>query len=534
MQESQASQIAQAFVERWNTVFQTSDSLRLDYSWPSIAVCDQLLYPLRGKSQLKPEERELVGGAAAYITVIAHQCWAMFAESVSVGVDKSGLMLKASGGEFIPQGQVIEYPVEAALARVLRENQPEFHILGTLSKKLLPGANIVSLFALGVCTGLGPDRKGAWTTQTETDLDGTIQVVVKKLAATCAEYYERLHPSESFGQVAELYLEGLIYPPLGVDETVLGQRAVNRLLNFFAEYGVKPQSIAQLVYNLSISADDQLSCAGLALFGAVSSQTPPAALLAAAQARGSVMAELRPAMLTVRKRLGLSEDWAKTAAYDKAAIARIRIEQAMGFVPWLYFDIEKLTDSSESGAVSEAFARISSNNMESAITSTDSAMASANGLKFDLQIQRAKLELVRGNLDSAAKLCKSAASDPAAQQSPRFRALAGLCSLQKQDTRGALAHFQAATQLPSEDPLLQVDIFNNLGWTLLSLGDLKDAVAAFDAGIKKSPCPVTLLLNKAYVLWQQSDIEALREVRAQLFALAPTDRRVFASMVIEI
>ena len=76
-------------------------------------------------------------------------------------------------------------------------------------------------------------------------------------------------------------------------------------------------------------------------------------------------------------------------------------------------------------------------------------------------------------------------------------------------------------------------VLNNLAWANILGGNLDDALEQLTAAEATAICPVTILLNQAHVLWRKQQFARVAELRRRLFALAPVDRRVFASIALE-
>ena len=107
-----------------------------------------------------------------------------------------------------------------------------------------------------------------------------------------------------------------------------------------------------------------------------------------------------------------------------------------------------------------------------------------------------------------------------------------LARLEQQIPPDIDADLLATVKAAEKVPLLAAELANNAAWSGILLGETEQPLALIEQGLEATPCPVTLLLNKAAILWELRDFDSIRETRLRVFELAPCDRRVFASLAL--
>jgi tetratricopeptide (TPR) repeat protein len=529
--DTTVQQIAFSFKEKWNNHLQAAPVLLLDDTWPSVGTLDLLTFGLRLESNLSKDEESLVKGASAYLALLVHKCWSLIADKVRVDNSEEGITVTAQNGPALIENDQASVNVEVELRKCLQELPYPFPVIADLTRPISFDSNIICPFAIGLLTGLSPTVRGPWSIMPPKSFMPFLDVITKELARQSAEYYTRVYPQEPLGQVAEMYLSNLVFPPAMIGEVLPASNAVHKLLDFFTEYKISREAMQDVAHNLALSADDLLSYAGLALFAALADEMPPKEIIAAAQAKGRQMGLLRRTMLSVRKRLELGPDWVEDGLKHDRDKKHFDIETSLEFIPWLYLSRKRVEADAEDGKLAPLLAALCDFDMPTATRTLDK-LIEEDPTDIECRLQRAKLEMLSGNNDQADSLCSAIYSEPNADSNPRFFNLWGLCALKVGDVPAALKYLKAGLALQNAGPWLKSDIANNLGWAYILKGDFEAALEHLEKGLQESECPTTLLLNKAYALWQLKRREESLDVRKELFQLAPTDRRVFGNIAL--
>src|SRR3712207_2833311 len=88
----------EAFRNFWNDNLAVSSAYMLDGTWPSLGVLDLLTDSSRGRKELSQFEDAIIAGTAAYLAVMAHECWSLMGVSVAVEDRGYGVMIRALEG----------------------------------------------------------------------------------------------------------------------------------------------------------------------------------------------------------------------------------------------------------------------------------------------------------------------------------------------------------------------------------------------------------------------------------------------------
>ena len=529
MIEASVQQMSEAFKERWNHYLRISPLLVLDETWPTFGVMDLITFGLRLTPEIPESMNNIIRGAAAYLGVMVHRCWSRLLKEVDLRDGPQGIYLEGRGSEWLPEGELLSLQLEDALRKVLREIPPAFPVFYGFGRNVDLESNVFGLMGLGMLTGLGPMVKGPWREKEPEALREVLDQAVRELARQSAENYARAFPDEPLGQLAEIYLNALIYPPLFMNEALPGASAVEQLLEYFTELKIKPQSISAFAANLAQSPDEVFSAVGLAFYAALTDSLPAAEIIASARTKGNFMGLLRPVVLQIRESLKLGDDWLLGSIKNFQLEKRFEIEQAMGLIPWLYLDKERIKNDSGENKLAPLLIAIAEFDLEGAIKAADFILGEEPG-DIPLRVQRIKLEILNGDMEKAEKMLRSLFSEPDSDRNPRFFNLWGLCLLQKGDKDNARKYFKAGLAVASAEPQMEAEIANNLAWSCMLTGDPETALENIELGLQKSECPVTLLLNKVSILWAGKQFEEAQKERRRLFKLAPTDRRVFGGL----
>lgn len=525
--------IVEDFNLRWRRIAERAPVLRLDGGWPSVGILDLLTYGARGVANLADQERELVRVAAASLATMTERCWSRFGVTVTADLGERGVFVEARDQRSGSSQVVFSVEIEQELAKILQAPQHPFPILGSYARPIGREQNLVSPFALGLLVGLTPYGDGRWLAETPESFRENIDSAVKELARSSAERYEILFPREQLGQVAELYLNNLIYPPTMMEESIPLGGAVMGMLEFFREYQVSREQMRQVAHNLALSSDDTLAHAGLVFYGALSNRIPPPEVIAAAESRGTYMGVLRGAMIALRAELGEERDWLTDSGFVQGDSERFDLEAVMGFLPWLRISKERFRrrkGDAELGALCFALATF---DMPESVKILD-RMLDLNPGDLELRLQRVYLDMLNGEAELACDKFRSLLSEPGAEKEVSLFGLWGLAALALGDFEEAELRLGEGFRLINPgDPVQSYQIANNYAWTLILKEKFEKALEILEFATKRSHCPVTGLLNKAYLYLVQGREEEATAIHQQLLELYPLDRRVFGNIVLE-
>ena len=304
MIDSRIEILADDYAAGWNSRTIKEPLLGLDYSWQSVSTLELLSAEVLGNlskrasvgglslEALDYPTRLVIRGVASYLAVMAHKCWSTFSVDVAVFYDARGSI--CISGQ-LPNGQVISVAIEEKLfeaytgTRELPDALKQYEVMLTSFasnplvrhravyniynaikraffqkteryrkvKELVPIMESfhrvaqpfdrrLPTFALGLFYGFSQYGNDACKSRKLAENQVAVEAVTKVLALTCVSYVQRCFPDEQIAQVAELYLHGLIYPPILMQEEFPLKQAVLGVVKFIKEYGVSHDTTLQL------------------------------------------------------------------------------------------------------------------------------------------------------------------------------------------------------------------------------------------------------------------------------------------------
>ena len=208
------------FKAGWKPLLSRSPWYEPDGTWPSLIIFDLLTFRLRERPRITRDQADIVKAAASAIGILAERCWTLLGVEASVREGPQGVEIEAKGGGLGPETQYLA--IENQLLKILAKIPSPFPVIGKLRRINLPGDNVIFPFALGAVTGLSPFAEGPWRKIEAGEFREFTEPVIKEIAKSCGEFYSRVVPEEQFGQLPELYLGGLLFPPPEFDETLAG------------------------------------------------------------------------------------------------------------------------------------------------------------------------------------------------------------------------------------------------------------------------------------------------------------------------
>ena len=520
------------FIKWWEPHLAVSPHLALDGSWPSVGVLDLLTFHLRLRTPSDWSHSAILRGAAAYLAYMAHDCWEAFGATPEVTMGSTGVIMTARSGPRLGSGQRVVVHVERELKKLIRFLPAPFPVLGEFSRLIAIDQNIVSLFAIGLCTGLTPvAEEGPWLDETPESFKEQIRLVTVKLAASSAERYGTLFPDETLGQVGELYLEQLIYPPALMEEELPALNAVNGMIAFFHEFRVPREAQFRLAGNLALSADEQISAAGFSVYAALLDAAPAVEMQGLVQSRLRSNGLYRNAMILARTGLGLDGDWIGRENYTEAIGRRFELERQLGYLPWVSISKRKLKESFSNLNFHSAIAAAADFDRDSAIDYTDRYLDEAPG-DLDMRLQRIYLEAIApDSKDRVLQMLRALSSEPDIDRQVRFNEMMSTALFAQEDFEGARRHLKLALECAQSQPFVRAELLNNLGWMQMQIGELEESLRNFDTALATQPHSITYLLNKGHALWQMGRNAEMEGVIAKLFELAPMHRSVFSILI---
>ena len=517
---------AEQFRVQWSFARTHAPVLTLDGSWPSIGVLDLLLAPLRGKKALSPQGDELVKGAARYLATITHECWRRFGADPTVEEGDDGVTIKTSTGPFLTSGEEVSIEIEKQLRQLLRVCPSPFPVTVGKSRLLGPDQNWLSLFALGLFLGISPYGQGPWRAYEVAQFQPAAETVLKYLAQTAVDNYSRLYHDELVGQVPELYLNDLIYPPLLIDEELPCLRAATGVVSFLRSCRFSSKALLPLAKNFARSADEVLATVGLVYYAAACREAPSPDITARAEALGVRMPVLRLPMLEVREHLNLDRDWLSADKPEESDRVRYELEKQFGFFPLIRLPARMVLDL----RLRPLVRALATFDFDGAYQQLHQLLA-ANPHKREYRRQLIHLDIHTEQYDRAEKALNKLAVEPGFEDDPWVHNELGLLSIYRRRLDEAERCLETAHRLISPKTDRPCDIANNYAWALILLKKIPQALPIAEQALINNPSPLVPLLNLAYLHRATGDVAQFEETCLKLLDIAPADRRVIVNLL---
>ncbi len=513
----------------WGKHLAKIPTLVLDDSWPSVGVLDLMTHPVRRRVDLMPFEIGLVRGVAAYIAKRIYDSWREMGAEVTLEDTERGITVCAKRGPKIPSGQTVSAYVERDVAQLLARMPNPMPIFSDFSRLITSDQQVLPAYTLAMCLGLSPFIEGPWNKESLPTMEDEVAKVTRHLALSCAEWYGRVFPEEPLGQVAELYLFGLVFPPLLMNEEWPVLHGVDGLSEFANSYKVSQRQLERLANNLALAPEDQLSHVGFVFAAALLKGEPSPALAALAQSKGSYVGTLRPALVRARAQLGIANDWLELDEIQFEHLSQIRKEQELGFLPWIATSAEKLATVAYDPELKQLVEASLHFDLATAMKLSQK-LVEDTPQDLELRVQRVYFEFVARNVDRAEALVRELLSEPDCEDEPRVNNIAGIVALARGNFAAADVYFLRAKSQSVNHSFLLADMINNYAWTKVCRERYDEALIAFEEAITHYPGFLAAQISRVGVLYRLNLLDEGDKARRALAKLAPTDRRVFLGL----
>ncbi len=535
MIEEEIYQQALRFANDWTKKLSLSPLLRLDFSWPSVGAVDLITFHLRGEITFDTEKRELLRGAAAYVGVIAHDCWSRFDKELNVELKKTkesnpDYVLFAKGGQFLQKGEEFSVTLVQSLRKILAFEKEAFIGYGKKARVIPADHNLLSLFGLGLITGYCPLGQGAWRECSELDFVPYLKKAEIFLAESCANYYKAVFPNEPLGQHSKLYLSELIIPPAQHSEPFPACRAVTGAIRYLKGVNATPEEMLQLGENLALFPDELISATGFSLAASLCKDTSTisSTLKALSAGKGSYGALLRPAVITARALLtGVEGDFLQYLSRDEIEQARsiFRVEKKLHLLPTFrlsetFFGNQKLT------AMMTALSWFNPNGARSALEALPKDQKVTEVL-----LQGIYLDILLGNIARAENdllELENKFNSKKEDLPVELHELRGLLLLMKGDSKQSLQYYRSCFHSPLLNEERRLEIGAQLVRAYILEHDYRSAIDATGLLLKEEPLSLDLHLYRAVAFKESGKVSDLKQEIEILTKLSPTDRRVFS------
>jgi len=512
------SAILENFINFWNKVYAEVPHYKLDLSWPSVSVIENMLTPLYDRKNFTIYEEDTFIGTVLYLAEVTKNCWECFGAEVEIFNSDFGITIIAKSGPYLGAGETYRVNIERDLRMIITSLPSPFPIFNGFSRVLSPQEGRIVPYALSIFTGLSPAGIGPWRDIKLEDFIEQTSKVVKYLAKTTAENYAYCYPNELLGEVSELYLSGLIFPPTLFVEDLPCESSVIGILSFAKSYKISNKQLYKLALNLSKSVDFRISQSGFVVASALSCPQITPDILAQGKIQGINLCILRPLLNLARYELTGQGEW---LGEEKVSLETITFEQNIGFLPWLRMKPERLLNLHEDPELLSAVAELSILNIEN-------SSLIFNRLSEETGDFEIKIQAIAVSSDEPEKILRDLEeiiSDGNKDDRIKALNLKGLVSLSI--GRGEVGLTTLETCL--EEDRSEVTLFN-LGLAYLKSERLSDAEVLFEELYAKSPGNIEVILNLISI-YDRTE-KNIGVLLAHLIKYAPNDPRVFNTYLV--
>lgn len=512
-------QEAEKLVSWWNPQCDPFSPLVLDFTFPSVGTVDLLLSPFRTRDIVGEDPQSFMRSCAAYLIAVTVPCWTSIGLEVRAYDSPDGLGLEG----YLNGEMVLGVDVEHHLAHIMKSVPTVMPVINGFERTGLHfNSNRTSLFAIGLMTGLSPFASGPWAGRDAGEHQGELVQALRTLAAQCADYYKRLFPEEQLGQVPELYLEDLLFPPTLMDEVLPTQRAVQQVVNFFGDNGISWTYLEELGANLAMFPDERLSMLGVALYAVQSRDPLKSQVVSVARALGSIGGLLRSTIEGARVSVTQTPDWLfHSSSWSEREQQIYKVERRLGLLPGVILDPKLLADP----LVREVIASMVSFDHLQAIGQL-TLIVEEQPANIEFQAQLIVLYLLIGDMRMVEEHLSRYSKDRRFSGHPFFLEQCGEFELAMGRYKEAHAAFLSAATLLSPGHMRYQEVALKQGLASLYLEDyaaVEMVLSRCDPHAELASCVVPRLYALE-ALGRIPELETLMEHAARMF---PTDRRVF-------
>jgi Flp pilus assembly protein TadD len=425
----------------------------------------------------------------------------------------------------VTDSERVELRIEQELADLLGAMPRPVELLRGFERIIHPIDDWLSPFAVSIFTGLSPSITGPWSIISVENWSERTEKVTQHLATGCADHYGRLFPNEPLGQMAEFYLNGLIFPITEYNEVTL-TKAAKEAGSYLKGLGVDEERLRALAANLVRLGNDRIAHYGFILGAVLGERFSIKEVLFRGSTLGAYGAMLRPAFSTLRAIIAESDDWVVRSEYLPHDTDALLNEMRHGILPWLQMDLEMILQQLKLPRFRELLLALISFEHAPAVRIIDEIIEE-DPKKIPLRVQRAFLDVINGDFDAAKAATKKLLSEPEGEVAAAVQLLAGNLALRDGRTEEAERHFRKAANLGVSSPETRTEALHNLGLIAETLGDLVLAQERYLESSGLNPCHAGNLIAQRRIAERLGKVDEAERRKSILCEMLPFDREVF-------
>jgi len=467
-------------------------------------VLDLIAAPLRGRDD---NESELPRIIAEILSEMLVRYWKLSLKAVRVVPTSNGLTIQALD---------YTYPIEQVVREALSSRTQTLSLSSRKSRKFRSFQGEFSGLFLSLAVGEHSSIEQGTFPQEHLERS-TIE-----LSKDYSRYFEGLAPDFPVTAVPELYLDGVTYPPLGVDEIFSGLRGVTQILEKGREFRLKQEKIDQISELFLLSPDEQLAALGFVLSGIFEAFDDK--LIARSERFGRYTGMLRQTVTYLRKEIVKESDWLIKEEIGEKEKLRIAFEKKLGLIPWIFLSPNEIAQSWSEKRFRKLAESLIFFDFDYAFGLIET-LSVEDPRNFSLRKQGIYLALLGRKLEEAKKLIQALASEPECEHDAKLHWLWATHALSTNDLPSARRYADLAIKFLKPEDDFAGNLINDYGWILIQSGEFEGAVTAFDESIRLGGSRLTALLNKALALKSLGWTEMIEDIKREVAALSPSDPR---------
>jgi hypothetical protein len=526
--EPGVNQLLFSLKEYWDRYKTVHPSYELDNSWLSLGVIDLLTFSYRFSVPDSGVEHARFREISGYLATVLAYVWKEYEidSTISINGDE-GIILSGTRGN-----DRIIFKLEEELKNRFGNMKNQFPVFKDYDRPLTFDSTIIHLFMIGPAIGWSTECTFPWHESSE-ERDKTAIKFQKIIARQYAKWFSRVVPENPLLQVPELYLQKLILPVFLGDKHPPLLSAAEATGSYLKNLGFSRSQLKAIGRDLVNAPDEILASYGILLHIAMCDpeETIDPLVIGSARSKNALIPLQRMALYKTAQIFGRTWNWFKENNEGKRSVFQYNIEQNLGMLSWFTLPYQKIMTLCKESWFQSFLDALFKFDIRTASRILDEQLELYPG-DIDLRVQRVKFLMLQRDFDKAHESFKQLLSEPEADKNPHFFNNWGYISLELGEPDSAARYFKAALAICNDSNDFKAEILNNLAWSYMGIGKIEDAEALLNECISIASNPLTPLLNKAAIAWEERRIDEIYSIRKKIVALAPHDRRVFSSVTL--
>jgi hypothetical protein len=538
---------ADEFANRWNEHISSlkhlaCNELKLDYSWPSVSICDHFAVSLIRKKEFSSTEQEFFSLICSYLGIFIYRCWSQVHAKVELKfIDQNIVLIAGADAGYSPENSCT-ISITDELAKLINSPPEEFNLGGDLSRFIYAEDSLISLFTYAVATGISPLISQSAENQSSNLNQENIDKIISYLGSTTVRRYEELYPEELIGQIGELYLHDLISPPEFTLSNLPAVSSVHGIISAKNEFKIPLEKLKQFGNNLLYSPAEKFNYLGFLLATVIRTELNKVDSKVRTVGENFITGLLRHSYYDLKialfnsevaeKRIGVGEDWLFAEKHHPSHEAEMLYELDCGYLPLLSIPPTILKTILKERFINKHYQALLEGiilfDCEQAIAAADAILDEHPG-RIEIALQKLFIELSPfyslKDYSSLEARFRSLVSEPRAEVEPLLFSLWGNVKLAEGDLDNALTNYKKAYSLANYSSRYWIKAATDYAWALTLTGQADEAEQIFDHIFKDDRKTISSTIHHILTLNSLGKDPSIQ--LDYCLKLAPLDKRVF-------